>query len=391
VTVKQLVIAIVLVVVAPAHADEPLGAAAILGPPRPFTIESFTTRYTHYDQDGHGFQSQAGPLTFPRVPAGQPGSEFVEVDQAQFELVARQGDDIVHRLWIPVDIVSAASPDALDAVSTASRHVESGSIELASNWQATRNNNFGVVGGFHLEPQFRSWNMGASWARALADDNATLAISLAEVYDWFDKFDTEGIRMGRVSRSSTNANIGLTQLLSPTTVAHLDYGYTLQSGTLGNTWNAVPLVNGTVDIEILPKLRQRHALMGRLVQALPWRGALHFAYRFYADDWGALAHTVEAIVQQRVTSWLYVGATYRLYQQNGVSFYTRLASLGAALRTADSDLAPFFAHTVGGMFALDIPLPRRVRILHVDFAYEHYWRTNDLAVNVYSTAVGLRL
>jgi hypothetical protein len=390
VSVRSLAIAVVLVAATGARADDSLGAAAILGAPRPFTIESMTTRYTHYDQDGHGYQSQAGPMTFPRVRPGMPGSEFVEVDQAQFEVIARQGDDIVHRLWIPLDIVSAASPDALDAISTASRHVESGSIELASSWQATRHNNFGISGGFHLEPQFRSWNMGASWARALADDNATLALSIAEVYDWFDRFDTEGDRMGRVSRSSTNANLGLTQLLSPTTVAHVDYGYTIQSGTLGNTWNAVPLSIGIVGVEYLPRIRQRHALMGRLAQALPWRGALHASYRFYVDDWGVVAHTLEGILQQRLASWLYIGATYRFHQQNGARFYTQLASLTVPLRTADSDLAPFFAHTVGGMFAIDIPVPR-IHLLHLDVAYEHYWRTNDLGVNVYSAGLGLRL
>jgi hypothetical protein len=383
-------VALLLVMVAPARADEPLGAAAILGAPRPFTIESVTTRYTHYDQDGHGYQSQAGPLTFPRIMAGMPGSEFVEVEQAQIEVIARQGDDIVHRLWIPLDIVSAASPDALDAVSAASRHVESGTVQLASSWQATRNNNITITGGFHLEPQFRSWNMGAAWARSLADDNATVALSIAEVYDWFDQFDTEGDRNGRVSRSSTNANLGLTQLLSPTTVAHVDYGYTIQVGRLGNTWNAVPLSIGGVGGEYLPRIRQRHALMGRLAQALPWHGALHVSYRFYADDWGAVAHTVEGILQQRLSRWLYVGATYRLHQQSGVSFYTQLASPTVPLRTADSDLAPFFAHTVGGMFALEVPL-RRLRTLHIDFSYEHYWRTNDLAVNVYSAGLGLRL
>jgi hypothetical protein len=374
---------------APAAADE-LSSESILGAPKPFAVESVTARYTHYDQTGHGFQSMAGPSVFPRVGVGQPGDEWLTVDQPQLEIVARQGDDVVHRLWVPLDIVSAASPDALDVVSTASRTNESGAVQLASTWQATRQTSFGVSGGFHLEEQFRSWNMGASWARALADDNAVVAISLGEVYDWFDKFDINGFRNGRVSRSSTNANIGLTQLLSPTTVAHVDYGYTIQSGTLGNTWNAVSLSDRTRGGELLPSLRQRHALMGRIAQWLPWRGALHLSYRFYADDWGAIAHTAEAILQQRITGWLYVGGTYRVSQQSGVAFYYDVAPVNAPLRTADSDLAPFVAQTAGGMFALDVPLPR-LRTMHVEFAYEHYWRTNDLAVNVYSTALGFRL
>ena len=349
-----------------------------------------TTRFTHYSQMGHGYQSQAGPTTFPRVTVGQPGDEWLQVDQPQVEIIARQGDDVVHRLWVPVDIVSAASPDALDAVSTASRTNESGAIQHASNWQATRSTNVGIGGGFHLEEQFRSWNVGASWARSFADDNAVIAVSVGEVYDWFDKFDIVGERFGRVSRSSTNGNLGLTQLLSPTTVAHLDYGYTLQAGTLGNTWNSIALSTGVLAGEKLPTVRQRHALLGRLAQWLPWHGALHVSYRFYADDWGVVAHTAEGILQQRVTRWLYLGVTYRVHQQNGVRFFYPVAPASAPLRTGDSDLAPLLAHTVGGMFAVDLPLPR-IRALHVDFAYEHYWRSNDLAVNVYSAGLGVRL
>jgi hypothetical protein len=356
-------------------ADEPLATDAIFGAPRPYSIDSVGTRFTHFAQQGRGFQSQAD---------GPPGSEELTVEEAQLEVVAHQGANITHRLWVPLDIITAASPDALDAVSSASRMNEAGSIEMASTWQATRATAATVHGGFHLEEPYRSWDLGLAIAHAFADDNAVIV-------DWLDVFDIHGTRLERAGRSTTNANLGITQLLSPTTVGHLDYGVTLQNGVLGNTWNAVPLETGIYGDERLPSFRQRHAFVGRLAQWLPWRGALHLYYRFYVDDWGLLAHSAEAELYQRVGRLLWLRATYRVHQQNGVSFFTTSASPSATLRSADSDLAPFVAQTFGGAVGIDLPMTRRLRMISADIGYERYVRTNDLHVDIISVGVGFRL
>jgi len=125
------------------------------------------------------------------------------------------------------------------------------------------------------------------------------------------------------------------------------------------------------------------------VQWLPWRGALHLSYRFYLDDWGLLAHTAEAQLFQRLTPWLYLRGTYRVYQQNGVSFY-RVGQPQSVPQTADSDLAPFIAQTFGGLIACDLPMVPHLRTLHLEVGYERYIRTNDLAVNIYLASVGVR-
>src|SRR5262249_16190915 len=151
-----------------------------------------------------------------------------------------------------------------------------------------------------------SWGAGVGIQKSLADDNTVVAASFNQIADWFDKFDIHGNRVARVSRSTSNANIGLTQLLSPTTVAHVAYGLTVQTGTLGNTWNAVPLNDGTWGDERLPSLRHRHALVGRLAQRLPWNAALHGYYRLYLDDWGIVGNTIELALYQRIGRWGYL-------------------------------------------------------------------------------------
>jgi hypothetical protein len=361
-----------------------LSAAAVLGPRPGFRIESVALQTTYYDQRGHGFQSQAGP------PEG-PGSEELTVWQPQLEVVARQGDRFLHRLTVPVDIVTAASPDAVDATTSASRIDEAGSIEIATTYQADARTQLFVHPGFHLEEQMRSWHFGFGMARSLADDNALLSVSFDQAADWLDVFTIHGVRVGRALRSTSNANVGLTQILSPTTVAMINYGLTVQTGELGNTWNSVPLAGGDRDAELLPRIRQRHALVGRAAQYLPWDGALHAYYRFYADDWGILAHTLEGELDQRLSPWLYLRARYRYHHQEGASFYADHPLPTAFLRTSDSDLAPLSAHTVGGRVVCDLPVGRTGSMLRLELGYERYFRSNDLDIDIYTAAVGLRL
>jgi hypothetical protein len=373
-----------LVLALPARADDTLSSTEILDRPADFRIESARLRFTHFDQDGHGYQSQAD-----RPSPGEPGRETLDVEQIQAEVVARQGK-FTHRLWVPVDVVTAASPDALDAVSSASRLNVASTAEISTTYQANPSSELTIRGGAHLEEPFRSWLFGLGGAHSFADGNTTIAASSNQALDWFDIFLLDGERIGRRFRSSTNANVSVTQLLSPSTVALVGYGGTLQLGELSNGWNAVPLADGTLGLEHLPKLRHRHALVARLAQSLPWRGVFKGLYRFYIDNWSILAHTAEGQLYQRLGRHFYLRGTYRYDGQLGARYFNLSAPPGdTAFRTADSDLDTFRAHTLGIQAAIDIELGG-TRILHLDLGYERFVRNNDLHANVYSCSSAFR-
>jgi hypothetical protein len=344
------------------------------------------TRVTGFDQFGHGYQAQT--LYQPNSPA--PGSERETVFEPQAEVVFTQGERFTHRVWIPVDVVTNASPDAVDVVSAASRHVEGGSIDWTSTYRATPTIDLSMRNGLHLENPFRSWDSGLGIRKSFADEATVVGASVLEVFDWFDRFQIDGSRHGHTDRNGTTSSVSLTQVLTPTTVASINYGITVMEGTLGNTWNSVPLSSGTRGPEILPGERVRHAIVGRAAQWLPWNGALRLYYRFYADDWGILAHSVEGQLMQRLTPQLYVGGYYRFHTQTGASFFTTLAPDDGSLRVADSDLAPLDSHTIGGKMVVDLPLVGRIRAMHFELEVERYFRTNDLQMNIVSCATGFR-
>jgi hypothetical protein len=383
-SVKWVVLA-TLVALSPAGAEVPatsLSSTEILDRPAGFRVESVRLRFTRYDQDGRGYQSQAD-----RPSPAEPGSERLDVEQIQGEVVARQGK-FTHRLWVPVDVVTAASPDALDAVSSASRLNTASTADLSTTYHPSAVSEASIHAGLHLEEPLRSWLFGFGGAHAFADGNTTLAGSLNQAVDWLDRFDVNGQRLGRAFRSSTNGNLSLTQLLSPTTVALVGYGATVQLGELSNGWNTVPLVTLQTGREQLPRLRQRHALVVRLAQWLPWSGVAKAFYRFYLDDWAIRAHAVEGQLYQRLGRRLYLRASYRHDVQSQARYFT-VRGLPAGFRTADSDLAAFHASTFGVLAAIDVSLSG-TRSLHLDLGYERFIRSNDLHANVYTCASAFR-
>src|SRR5580692_1141245 len=323
-------------------------------------IVSVGTQVAAFDQWGYGYQSRDGPVR-------GPGSERTTILEPQAEIVATQGDRMTHRVWVPFDVVTSASPLVHpDVVSSASRHVISGTFDWLTNYRVNPVTDVAAHSAFHLEEPFRSFSASMGFSRSFAGDASVLSASALEVFDWFDHFDVYGNRHGHESRNGTTGSLGFTQVLTPTTVVNVNYGITRLEGELGNTWNVVPLAIGVRGPELLPGARTRHAIVGRASQWLPWNGALRLYYRFYADDWGIVAHSLEGQLMQRLSPALYLGGYYRFHTQTGASFFTTLAPDDGSLRVADSDLAPLDSHTIGGKMVVDLPMVGRIRAMHFE-------------------------
>ncbi len=361
----------------------------VLGPKAGSSVELVQTRLTAYEQKGYGYQSQAGPLP-------GPGSETLHVLQVQGEFVMQQGENLTHRVWVPVDLVTSASADASDryyavpdVVSHASAQNLASEVDYQLSARAGAETTWTAGSGVHYEENFFSWLFSLEYRRSLAEDNATLSVSANQALDWFDEFRVGGERSGRTSRSTTNLNVGLSQLLSPSTLAQVSYGLTLQRGELSNTWNSVPTVNGNRVREVLPRARDRHAAAVTLWQWLPWQAALQLGYRFYRDNWEVTAHSVEAELEQRLPGRFVLGASYRHHVQTSVFCFTTRALLASDYRTADSDLAAFDADSFGGRVGYSLPTSR-FGTLFLTLGFDHYLRSDDLEVNVATWASGLR-
>lgn len=376
-------LALAALVVTTAHA-EPATDAAILGTRNEgMRIDEVRLRMTSYYQDGHGYQSLAGPLS-------GPGSERALILQPMGMIGVRQNARIHHELVVPVDIVSAASVNAIDILSHASGVNEAIGVELTSRFDVTHEDQLVTRFTWHEEEPFGSGSFGLGYTRSLADDNATLGISGQATFDRFDFLQRNGDRYGRRNRTTLNGNLSLSQLLSPTTVFDATYGLTLQRGMLQTTYNNVPLASGTGSTdEVFPHSRARNAVQARVAQHLPvTRTTLRAAYRYYVDSFELTAHTVEFELHQYLAQRFIARGSYRYYTQTGVDFFTTgfvADGFFSQPRTADSDLARFHGSEVG--FKLLWLAPGKSTL---DVSWSYYERSNDFHANVISFGYGDR-
>lgn len=359
-----------------------------------WALERFATRFGVFQQDGSpgGFQSQAGP-----ADRHQPGSEQTWIFQPILYARVRQDRQIHHDIYIPVDVITAASTDALDVVSSASRENEAVSLDIYSTYEADSDSRYTLHWGGHIEEPLRSATLGYAVSRDLADDNAVLTVSFDGIVDFLDQVQFTGYDPGMTTRFTGTVNVTLSQLLSPTTIAAVSYGLTGQVGLLQTPWNSVPLDGGDRVGDLFPHTRMRHAFVGRIAQAIPdTRTFLAAQYRFYVDDFGVMAHTPEVSVTQYAGEDFSLRLSYRFHTQNAARFWSSLLPADFDPnhpRTADSDLAALDAHEIGGVLRwyYDHSGALTVRSNYLEASYYHYERTNGLFVNLISLGWGITL
>src|SRR5262249_53041975 len=197
--------------------------ADIIGHDPGWRVEDVTLRSSYIDQHGHGYQSQDGVA---------PGSEAMWIVEPVALFTIRQSERVVHEISIPVDIITAASPDAVDATTSASRRNESADVDVRTSIKQSDRDTLLTGFAFHVEEPMGSGTIGGGWRRSFADDNASVALNASFTFDVFDDHNQTGLYLGKTTRETTSLHASPSQLLSPTTVVDGSVGITYQHGTL---------------------------------------------------------------------------------------------------------------------------------------------------------------
>ena len=288
------------------------GAPTIAMPPPPppidqpvivhapaYQIQLIALRFTYFDQDGLGYQSAAGP-------ASGPGSERTTIAQPQNEVVATLGDRLTERIVTSLDVITAASPNhklyglpvgtPVDVISSPSRINEAGQIDSDTTYAWSRTTSLGVHADYHLEEPLESWGLGMFATHSFADDNTVLSASLFQIVDWFDYFNLDGKRY-RPRRAHHDER---QPRRHPAADADDDRPRQLRlhdaRGDADQHLEQRAALRRDARHGDRPASAQPARALGAVVQWLPWQGALRLGYRFYADSWGSVAHTVDTNV-----------------------------------------------------------------------------------------------
>jgi len=296
--------------------------------------------FHYYEQDG-----DRSPVT------GGIGSEALDVYAPVIVVNWAVNDDWILSADLGVDNVTSASMGRIDDnVSGASRKENRVFTRLGATRRFGRQT-FSFGGGYSKEWDYRSINGAAAWSMEFNQRNTALNLGVRHFADTIDLIDIHGRDAGQDDRTTTDLSVGLTQVLGERTVGYLNLDFTDQSGFLSTPYYEVILAptaifpQGEHVAERLPDSRRRQAAGVGINHGFTTWLVQRFFYRYYDDDWGITAHSVEAETHFRLPTeteiWLY--PILRWHTQTASDHYGPPRTFTGAedYFTVDPDLSEF--------------------------------------------------
>lgn len=280
------------------------------------------------------------------------------------------------------DSVSGSSPTG--AVKTQSRTGASGAAYLAkfdaqrtsvgADWDTSLGEltRLTLAADHSAQNTYESTGAGATLARDFNQRNTTLVAGIGYsqdlvkpqdgIYYGMSSISQDKVRTQDDTKDQVDLQLGITQVLARGTLAQLNYVHGWAKGYMTNPYKIVSIVNAatgsTGDYDAIhekrPCTRDTNALYAQLNQSVG-NGVAYFSYRYFWDDWGIRAHTVDVKYRQPLGERLFVQPHVRYYQQTAANFYrSMLTNIEAAnlpqYASADYRLAKLHTTSVGVKF-----------------------------------------
>ena len=124
-------------------------------------------------------------------------------------------------------------------------------------------------------------------------------------------------------------------------------------GDLNEPYLIVPVGTTTVS-ERRPDTRVRDAFFIKQAHYFEWDGALKTTYRYYRDDWGIKAHTLDFTYDQHIDDGWILTPRLRFYSQSAASFYGAQFAAPQAYMSADYRLSAMDSILLGCSVSVDL-------------------------------------
>jgi hypothetical protein len=127
-------------------------------------------------------------------------------------------------------------------------------------------------------------------------------------------------------KDATDFLLGLSQVLTPTTLANVTLTLGTAHGYLSDPYKGFRFRGYPVESVLFPEQRPGHRTKQILTTSLnqffePVNGSADLTYRFYHDSFGIYGHTVTLEWLQNIGSHLVVAPLFRYYEQSAADFY----------------------------------------------------------------------
>ncbi|GAB3725560.1 DUF3570 domain-containing protein [Hymenobacter agri] len=391
-----------------------------------------------------GYYQQNG--SHGAVEGGRGTQQLTDVPPA---IIVNVPLDTVSRLSVNVgaDFYASASTDRIDfALSTPSAHDVRYHGDFGySREQKAKGTIWGTGVGVSKEYDYLSFNVAGSFAKTSQDGNRQLSLAGQVFFDRVTLITPIELRApgvgkgnyGSDTRQTYNFTATYSQVVSKRLQAAISTELVSQNGLLSTPFhrvyfrdntapNLAPTLNSNFEsrfptaarIEALPRSRFKYPVSLRLNYYATDLVQVRGFYRFYNDNFGITAHTLELELPVKVTPFFVLYPFYRYHTQTAATYFAPFAqhSVADQYYTSDYDLSAFTAHKAGlglryspvyGIGRFRVPgkngqgQPRVMRFKSLDLRYAHYQQFGstiyavsdraDLVSNIISFDLGFAL
>lgn len=368
---------------------------------RKLSFEEANLVTSYYKQDGNNSSVTGGT-----------GTEKLSDYSAAFDIKLNKWDkkNRKHTLDVEVGIdhYTSASSDNVDPNSISGASHADTRIYPSVNWSMENEAKGTTLGGgisFSSEFDYQSVGANISFSKKTANRNGEFT---AKAQAYFDKVsliypvelrvggggsggDDEENKYPGTPRNSFNGTLSYSQIMNQRLQIMLIADVIHQNGYLGLPFHRVYFNNNSVAVENLPDTRLKIPLGLRANYFLGDKAVIRSFYRFYTDDWGLTAHTLQLESSIKVSPFLSITPFYRYYTQSAVDYFApiRTHKLTDQYYTSNYDLSKFNSNFYGAGFRVSPPkgIFGIQRLSMLELRYGHYTRTNGLKSDIISLSL----
>ncbi len=290
-----------------------------------------------------------------------------------------------------VDHYSSASSDKIDPMTISSASSADNRIYPSIGWTAfneQKQQTIGLNASLSREYDYFSKGLGASYSKTSKDENRELSLRAQVYLDQWKVILPVELRIsgqeheGREPRNSYSASFSLAQVVNRNLQVAITTEPTYQSGLLATRYQRVFFKNGGLATESLPDTRLKIPIGLRANYFAGDKLILRSFYRYYQDDWGVRAHTIDLEAPYKIGSFFSISPFYRYYRQTTADYFAPYGQHATGERnfTSDYDLSQFSSQFFGT--GLRLSPPKGIISAHVnslELRYGHYKRSNGLS------------
>lgn len=190
------------------------------------------------------------------------------------------------------------------------------------------------------------------------------------------------------SRNSFSSSLSYSQIINQRLQVMFLVDLVYQKGYLGLPFHRVYFNNNSLGIENLPDTRLKIPIGFRANYFAGDNVIIRSFYRYYHDDWGLNAHTIELETPIKVNPFLSVSPFYRFYSQSAVDYFApyNAHTIADSYYTSNYDLSKFNSNFFGA--GIRIAPPKGVFGLNhfnmLEIRYGHYTKTTGMKSDIIS-------